>query len=56
MCMTMSTGIIMSISAAGSRLPSPRALLRVAGRGRGWGALRERKKPPTPPHRFAGRG
>jgi len=30
--------------------PSPRALLRVAGRGQGWGAPRARSKrsPPTP--------
>src|SRR5450631_316902 len=46
-------------------LPSLRAHLRVAGRGRGWGVYRlaplaasllRHPPPPTPPHRFAGGG
>jgi hypothetical protein len=46
-------------------LPSLRALLRVVGRGRGWGVYRRgslpvsvriHPPPPTPPRRFAGGG
>jgi hypothetical protein len=46
-------------------LPSLHALLRLAGRGRGWGVYRyepllqympNRPPPPTPPHRFSGGG
>jgi hypothetical protein len=49
-----------------SRLRSLHALLRVAGRGRGWGVYqraplaanlpKDTSPPPTPPHRFAGGG